>query len=364
MSDDSFACKKCGALLIDPMISVYRAVISSGGSVSGAIRCGKCGSIYSAQDISLSGSNQNIFDDKIDEKLDFKIFTEASDELINTKIITVEASTVKEAKRVLLKQKPEGAYLYAVKVLDHGGPYNVRDFGETVDSAFSAVLKRLKNNSEILEKKIISHPENILTTVKANNDSEAQALALRGLPIKKANIISVFKREDGRRGFLKIGKTLNTYEVNYFLNAEVEICAQAKALIQGKIGLFPRSPPSQFTIWVYNHKKEFSLKTRFEALASWYLKHNIALELNNVLPILYNNSKITDLDYIGILSDFEHYLSKEKNLKKIINSDALNKKYSNEEEFILAIASTLYTEHNDLKLLFYHKGIALFPDWN
>ena len=51
MTDDSFVCKKCGDLLRDPLIATYRAVISSGGSVSGAIRCGRCGYIYSPEEI-------------------------------------------------------------------------------------------------------------------------------------------------------------------------------------------------------------------------------------------------------------------------------------------------------------------------
>jgi len=87
---------------------------SSGGSISGAIRCARCGSIYSAQDISLKDPIQNIVDDKLDEKGDFRLSTEDSDEQANTKIITVEAPTAKDAKRILLKQKPEGTYLYSV----------------------------------------------------------------------------------------------------------------------------------------------------------------------------------------------------------------------------------------------------------
>jgi hypothetical protein len=51
MSDDSFVCKKCGDILRDPMIATYRAVISSGGSVRGSIRCGRCGSVYTAEQV-------------------------------------------------------------------------------------------------------------------------------------------------------------------------------------------------------------------------------------------------------------------------------------------------------------------------
>jgi hypothetical protein len=51
MNDDTFVCKNCGDILRDPVIATYRAVISSGGSVSGAIRCGRCGYTYSADEL-------------------------------------------------------------------------------------------------------------------------------------------------------------------------------------------------------------------------------------------------------------------------------------------------------------------------
>jgi hypothetical protein len=51
MNNDSFICKTCGDLLRSPMIAVYRETISHGGSVDGAIRCGRCGSIYSAGEL-------------------------------------------------------------------------------------------------------------------------------------------------------------------------------------------------------------------------------------------------------------------------------------------------------------------------
>jgi len=114
MRDDTFVCKNCGDVLRDPLIATYRSVISSGGSVSGAIRCARCGSIYSAKDISLKDPIQNIVDNKLDEKEGFRLSTEDSNEQANTKIITVEAPTAKDAKRILLKQKPEGTYLYSV----------------------------------------------------------------------------------------------------------------------------------------------------------------------------------------------------------------------------------------------------------
>lgn len=58
MDNNTFRCNKCGDILSGGMIPIYRDIIRKGGSVSGAIRCARCGTIYSAEQIAQGESEQ------------------------------------------------------------------------------------------------------------------------------------------------------------------------------------------------------------------------------------------------------------------------------------------------------------------
>lgn len=51
MNTNEFVCRKCGDILRSWQIQMYREAISKGSSVSGAIRCARCGAVYSADDV-------------------------------------------------------------------------------------------------------------------------------------------------------------------------------------------------------------------------------------------------------------------------------------------------------------------------
>jgi hypothetical protein len=51
MANDTFQCTNCGDLLQSWRIATYREAVNSGSSVSGGIRCGRCGTVYSAAEI-------------------------------------------------------------------------------------------------------------------------------------------------------------------------------------------------------------------------------------------------------------------------------------------------------------------------
>jgi len=61
MRDDEFICKKCGDVLRGWQIKMYREAIKKGSSVSGAIRCGRCGIVYSAADVANANDKNGCF---------------------------------------------------------------------------------------------------------------------------------------------------------------------------------------------------------------------------------------------------------------------------------------------------------------
>jgi hypothetical protein len=250
----------------------------------------------------------------------------------NTKLFTVKSTNLLDAKRILLQQKTEGTFLHSVKILDHGSPYTIREVGDNVECAFSNVFNKLKDELEILEKKVISNGENTTIIIKANNESEARSVALKGFPLREAEVKSIILKTKGKKGFLTIGAVPNTYEIDYFRKATVEVVVKAMAKVQGKIGLIPQITPSRFRRWFLNKKVESDPQIFLNTLKNWYLNYNIEC------PDPYK--------------------------VKILDGQKSHKMHRNEKEFVSEIISYIQSQEDDFQLLFYHGGIALYPEWD
>jgi hypothetical protein len=148
--------------------------------------------------------------------------------------IRVEAASLEDARAQLRARIPEGMTLIDENVIADGKPQNLQGTGSTVHAAFEDALSRKPADSEVAERRVISQPKSEQPLIQAFDTDSAQRQAQSRVP-RTATLAGVVLKAKGRRGFLGLGKTPDTYEAKIEHRAIVEVTVKNKAVLEGVI---------------------------------------------------------------------------------------------------------------------------------
>lgn len=153
----------------------------------------------------------------------------------NLKIIEIEARSIDEAKEKLQSHLTEGLTIISEEILSGEKTETIQESEDTTEDAFAKALAKVPAQATVETKKVIGEPERKSFQIQAENDQDA----ITKIPIKyKYAIDSVSLRTKGRKGFLGIGKILNTYDVSVFEKAVVSVSYREKVKIRVKVGTY------------------------------------------------------------------------------------------------------------------------------
>jgi hypothetical protein len=256
------------------------------------------------------------------------------------KIEIFEADTVDEAKNLLKNQKPKGYIIFSVDILSDGKPITIKEVGDSVDLAYNqavAAAAKILPDYEILEKKILSKPEDHVLNIKAKNESEAKSMAIQGRKNDEVQVKSINLKELGTKGFLGIGAKPNTYELLIHQKAVVELVIKGKARVQARLGPIPKHSPPKFRIWFFHSYLQNNQSAVYQTLNAWIESQRASG--NNI-----------SIDSTGS-TKFE--------VEPSLVFPGLT-----EEQFISGQKMALKSCGDDPELFFYYNGIALYPQWS
>lgn len=162
----------------------------------------------------------------------------------NRQTIEVEADSLEEARSQLNSQIPEGLILLSESILSDGKLQKVEAVAETREAAFAEAQTRLPSNAEVLEKKVITAPEQKTITVEAFDEQIAMSIVRSKAHRELGNAVIVKGVKlilTGSKGFLGIGKKPHRYEAELLQQANVEITYRPKVKISVEIGEIQQS---------------------------------------------------------------------------------------------------------------------------
>lgn len=149
----------------------------------------------------------------------------------------VEADSPEGARRQARSRVPAGLKIASEEILDAGGTRTVQGVGGTVETAFQQAGKSLPPGAIEQERRITKPPIRVIE-VTAPDESAAKNLA-EGKIEPGESVARISVKVAGRKGFLGMGRTPSTYEVEMARWAIVEIVFTSRARIRCVLGSLP-----------------------------------------------------------------------------------------------------------------------------
>ena len=156
---------------------------------------------------------------------------------MNDKIITVEADSLEDVRKMIKSQIPEGFFLFSEEVVSDGNPKTIKALGETIEVAFAEAQKQIQPDAIILAKREISATEKKVVIVDGFDELEVSLIARSqarklgyGTILKSTKLVT-----KGKKGILGVGAKPNQYEIELLKQAIVEVVYKSKAKITAKI---------------------------------------------------------------------------------------------------------------------------------
>ena len=147
------------------------------------------------------------------------------------RIIEVDADSLEEARKKAESQVPEDLQIISEEILSDGKPRCITGIADTIEAAFEEAESKLPAAVESIDRKQLNAPVKKVTIVEATDEQTARAQVEQSIS-SSARIESTKLKEIGKKGFLGMGKKPNTYEVQVFERAVVEIKYKKKAKIR------------------------------------------------------------------------------------------------------------------------------------
>jgi hypothetical protein len=138
--------------------------------------------------------------------------------------------TLAEARKNLREFILEGKYLEKETVLSDGKPITLRQTGRTTEEALALALKNVPSDAVVIDRSEI-RPPRVRTMVVTAWDRAAARHAAEAAPDESSTLIALQLRAPGRRGILGIGRTPDTYEAMFRLEAIVSLVYKSPALV-------------------------------------------------------------------------------------------------------------------------------------
>lgn len=146
-------------------------------------------------------------------------------------VLEIEADSLKAAWAEAEIKIPASFKLVSEEVLSDGKRKNAEGVADTVEEAFKEARKKVPADAEILgEKERILPSKNILETQAL--DEETARSQMKKEIHKTGRIDNIRLKTPARKGFLGIGKKLNTYEAEVFQPAVVAVGYRSRARIR------------------------------------------------------------------------------------------------------------------------------------
>lgn len=147
--------------------------------------------------------------------------------------IIISANTLVEARQKLLEKISYGHFLIEENS-NKPEKKTKRTSASTIEEAFNEAKKEIPKNTQNIEERVVREPFVDVIEIYAFSTAAVQSSASEKIQ-EEGELKSICISEKGRKGFLGIGKTPNTYSVEVFYNAIVELKYETSAEIEAKI---------------------------------------------------------------------------------------------------------------------------------
>ncbi len=152
------------------------------------------------------------------------------------KTIEIEADSLEEAQRQLRSQIPNSLYIHTERAISNGRSKIVKAVADTTEIAFTIAQKEIPVEASVIEKKILTSPEQRVVTVEAFDEQAASALIADKVRDTKEIIKAIKLKVIGNKGLFGVGKKPNQYEADVLRQANVEVTYSTKAKISAELG--------------------------------------------------------------------------------------------------------------------------------
>ncbi len=125
----------------------------------------------------------------------------------------VMADTLQEAREQAKSRVPPGFFILSETVYSDGTLVTVRGVGETIEDAFARAKAKVPAGSRVEHEEVIQPPETKTIRVMGDTEESAQTQA-KDFIVKRTTLVI-----PGKKGFLRIGKTQNQYDIEAFKQA-------------------------------------------------------------------------------------------------------------------------------------------------
>jgi Fe-S-cluster containining protein len=144
-------------------------------------------------------------------------------------------------------------------VLSDGSRLSLEGVGDTIDGAYDSLKDRIPPDGSIIDRVVVFEPGERSAVIKGQDEQSARRAA--GLAMSPKSVIRDIRLvESGRKGFLGIGRTDNSYEVRMWQPAVVTVNVSTKARVRWTIQSREQGDETDRT----------GLIEWFERCASWF----------------------------------------------------------------------------------------------
>lgn len=154
------------------------------------------------------------------------------------RMMEIKADSLEEARKQARSQVPEGLKIVSEEILSYGKTRSITGIADTIEAAFRKAESELPSDVEVLEKKQLVTAKQKVVTVEAFDEGTARAQVEKDIN-KNARVEDVKLKKLGKKGFLGIGKKPDTYEVQMFEPAVVEVKYKKRARIRVELAESP-----------------------------------------------------------------------------------------------------------------------------
>ena len=156
-------------------------------------------------------------------------------QLMKNQIIKVEADSLQEAKELVRTQIPEGFHLLTEQVISNGRHKTARGVSDTLEDAHKKAKTKVTAGADIIEIKEESFPKLETIVIEAYDELTAKMEAKQHLRIH-GRVKGVLSMTPGKKILFGISRKPNSYEIQAFYPAIVEITYREKAKIHAIVG--------------------------------------------------------------------------------------------------------------------------------
>ncbi len=146
-------------------------------------------------------------------------------------VIEVKGATIEEARQKIRDSIPPDSKVISLRTIDIGSKKSIKETAPSVEAAIEKAKKKIPSGAQVISEKIHKEATMASMTVEAFQKAEARKAAKRQIP-SKSSITRVVVIEKGRKGFLGIARTRDTFQIHYKIFAQVELTFRSPALIR------------------------------------------------------------------------------------------------------------------------------------